>query len=841
VRILQLDVDGHRIEFHPYVSVLRGLDDGLRDRLIDALAAVSAGRPSVEGLVEAHGVVLDLSDTTLKLLDLPGHDGGGLDIIVRRDQLPGNAPAVVASGRGQFERARAEAADRVARAEADADRARVALEASREALAQAADGGSGDGAGLDGPRTELARLTERRTALTAAAEAARLEHTRAQQAQSTAEQRVESARQLRGDSARACSIAAGALESARAVRDPFATSALEAARERLAQLEAAAEREVDVAAPVPVVDDGEDPVAEAAALESRRLELEAALLALDTVDPFPVRVALDQLVAADTEGELVVSEEAGRLADELARIDAQVGDERPDVVTGGSAIAVARHRLDAARSAVFDAERAVRLPEVDRLDIEALENAHEQVLLAQERTDKRMSGSRAQARLDEVRATEQEILTRLGFVTYTEFVMGTSILNVDPERERRLEVARVELASAEDALAELEADVDAELARVELLARRKSLHDQAITMLGRDPGEDVEWALRHHRVRVHDGSDRAGRLKDALESAGVMIGDEDLPPSLLIDFARIWLDEQGETVARREHLGQELTEVEARLTVVSDAARALKDAASAADVEDEAAERAVRRHAHLEEARSIVRTAEQRLERQTQVEEDIAARKAELETATKAEEAVAAALLEAEAEASAAAEAEHVAAAERSRLDAELATAADAERRATEAMAQLSDRLSVASQASDTSDLEKAVAESQAAIDHAGTGLEGARRELSLIDAQLADLDGGGESPVVAPTGAASVEEVEWYLLSRVAAQRAVSYAGSVPLVLDDALSDLGGEDLVHLLSRLERMSSAVQMIVVSEDDEVASWADSVGTDRAMTLFPLSA
>jgi hypothetical protein len=32
-----------------------------------------------------------------------------------------------------------------------------------------------------------------------------------------------------------------------------------------------------------------------------------------------------------------------------------------------------------------------------------------------------------------------------------------------------------------------------------------------------------------------------------------------------------------------------------------------------------------------------------------------------------------------------------------------------------------------------------------------------------------------------------------------------------------------------------------VQVIVVSEDDEVASWAESVGTDRAMTLYPLPA
>ena len=285
------------------------------------------------------------------------------------------------------------------------------------------------------------------------------------------------------------------------MRDPFAATALEAARERLAILEAEEAAGPGDAAALSTDDGFDDPAAELERLEGRRLELEAALLALDTVDPFPVQVSLTQLTSADTEGELVASDEAIRLADELAGINRTVGTEAPDEGTSGSAIAVARRRLDAARAAVFDAERAVRLPEVDRLDIEALENAHEQVLIAQDRSDKRLSGAAPKQRLDEVRELEQEILNRLGFVTYTEFVMGTSILNVDPEREKRLEVARAELASAEDALADLEADVDAELARAELVARRRALNTKAISLLGRDPGEDVEWALRHHRVR----------------------------------------------------------------------------------------------------------------------------------------------------------------------------------------------------------------------------------------------------------------------------------------------------------------------------------------------------
>ncbi|MEY2423845.1 MAG: hypothetical protein QOI95_3912 [Acidimicrobiaceae bacterium] len=841
MRILQLDLGGHRIEFHPYVTVLRGLDADLRAKLIDALAAVSAGQPSVDGLVEAHGVVLDLSDATLKLLDLPGTGDGGFDIIVRREQLPGNTSSPASGGRGQIERARAEAADRVDRAEAAADRAAVALLASREAASEASDGGGSADAGssLDGPRAELNRLTERRTTLEAAAEQARTAHARAQEAQAVADERVEQARALRAESARACSVAAGALEAARAVRDPFAATALEAARERLANLEAA-----DAAGPgdasVPPADDGyDDPAADLERLEGRRLELEAALLALDTVDPFPVQVSLTQLTTADTEGELVPSEDAIRLADELARVNRTVVDDAVNEGASGSAIAVARRRLDAARAAVFDAERAVRLPEVDRLDIEALENAHEQVLIAQDRSEKRLSGARAKQRVDEVREVEQEILNRLGFVTYTEFVMGTSMLNVDPEREKRLEIARAELASAEDALADLEADVDAELARAEVVARRRTLNSQAIALLGRDPGEDVEWALRHHRVRVQDGTDRAGRLQEALESAGVVMGDEEMPPALLIEIARIWLDEQGETASRRDALAQELGDLEASLSLVSEAVRVRKEAPSAEDVEEEANERDGRRHAQLEEARSVVRTAEQRLERQAQVEADIAERKAELESATRAEEAVATALSAAEVEAAAAAEAEHNAASERSHRDTELAAAADAERQASETLESLSSRLTQAAKTADKSEFERAVADAQAAVDHATAALEGARRELALIDAQLADLDGDGQAQAMAVPGSANVEELEWYLLSRVAAQRSVSYAGSVPLVLDDALADVRGADLVHLLSRLERMSTAVQVIVVSEADEVASWADSVGTDRAMTLYPL--
>src|SRR5207253_911635 len=85
--------------------------------------------------------------------------------------------------------------------------------------------------------------------------------------------------------------------------------------------------------------------------------------------------------------------------------------------------------------------------------------------------------------------------------------------------------------AAEDALAVLEEGIDAELALAALLARRRNLREEAARILGRDPGDHIEWALRHHRIEVRGGGDRTHRLRAALESAGMMLGAEPLPRS----------------------------------------------------------------------------------------------------------------------------------------------------------------------------------------------------------------------------------------------------------------------------------------------------------------------
>jgi uncharacterized protein YhaN len=79
-------------------------------------------------------------------------------------------------------------------------------------------------------------------------------------------------------------------------------------------------------------------------------------------------------------------------------------------------------------------------------------------------------------------------------------------------------------------------------------------------------------------------------------------------------------------------------------------------------------------------------------------------------------------------------------------------------------------------------------------------------------------------------------EQLEWYVLSRLSAQRSVSYAGSVPLVLDETLLGLPTEEVRSLLDHLERMSESVQIIYLSDDRDVLDWVASAGIERAAAV-----
>ena len=72
--------------------------------------------------------------------------------------------------------------------------------------------------------------------------------------------------------------------------------------------------------------------------------------------------------------------------------------------------------------------------------------------------------------------------------------------------------------------------------------------------------------------------------------------------------------------------------------------------------------------------------------------------------------------------------------------------------------------------------------------------------------------------------------------MARLAALRAVSFAGSVPLLVDDALQGLDRDDLTHVLDKLDRMADAVQVIYATDDDHVVSWAEERGFERVAVV-----
>src|SRR5262249_32897946 len=150
---------------HPYVTVVRGLDDGLRRRIVRAVGALAAGEASADGIVEAHGVFLDLSEEALELLDLP-RPGFGLDLVVDAAQVPGTLePGVLA--RNDLDRRRERVAAQVAGAEAEVERAGLALATSREALEAGgrSSGEEGNGsASLDSLRRDVEELVAARDA-----------------------------------------------------------------------------------------------------------------------------------------------------------------------------------------------------------------------------------------------------------------------------------------------------------------------------------------------------------------------------------------------------------------------------------------------------------------------------------------------------------------------------------------------------------------------------------------------------------------------------------------------------------------------------------------------------
>ena len=387
------------------------------------------------------------------------------------------------------------------------------------------------------------------------------------------------------------------------------------------------------------------------------------------------------------------------------------------------------------------------------------------MLAQQEKAGGRMGRRANQQRLEEAVVAEQAVLDRVGFPTWSSYVMGAGLLAIDPMAEQRLERAQAEVSAAEAHWATVAEMIEADPEHAALLDRLEAVYLEAFDLLGGDDEQaDLETALRSVQVPKREVS--TDELVDALayqlELVGLDLGTDNPGVDRTLMAAEAFLvevqgisDRVAELEVERDRVRVDLADCRTTLARVDAAAAAM----STIDLTDSAAAT-------------------------EQAEADTDALRAELDRATEDQADYA------------------------DSLEARLALV-DA---ATQVEAVASSRLKkLAATLAESTSTDRVITDNP--------------RPESDPDFDV-DSDAGGP------------EAIEFYILARLAAQRALSYAGSVPMVIDDAFLGIDADEVRSLLGKLEQVSESVQIIYLSDDPVVIEWTASVGLNRAAAVSP---
>ncbi|MBL8778418.1 MAG: hypothetical protein JNK12_20940 [Acidimicrobiales bacterium] len=756
--------DGAHIELHPRLSIVSGLTPAAKERLLAALAALPVGGAGgaldgISGEVEVNGIILDLDAESLALLDLDPR----LEMVVRAHDLATcGVDADDRSGAADVPGVPAtpELLDAARRAARDSAATHDLLRQSIEALEE-----------------EHRRALARRSALALAVADAggHPDPVPADEGTDHADH-VDHLDHVDHDDAEVAPVAEHTvMRASTAVLDspgptPEAVAALAAAAARVDRL------------------------------RTRRDDLLVALEPLDDIDTTAVRAALAEVPSGDAPGE-VPDPVARAAADEL---DAAIGAlEAYDaqLEANGHGPLAAYRRLDEAQRRFLAAEAAVRPPVIDPADAEALEAAHDDLLEAELRiTAARMPGKKLKERLDEAAAVEAEILARVGFATYTAFVMSTTAPVVSPELRAAHAQAQADWEQADAAFAQSVAAVEQDPQRLPLAAAVDAAQSRGQALVEVFDERDLLAALRAktmvdqaHEARV---AAAAAQVRAALESVGVDFGDLELSAEDIVDVATVWLADMAEATRRRGELEESL--------------HSLEDEIAGAELDLSQLETSAPNRAGDEEVEEREPLTPPVLDEQDEQDEQEADEGPD----------------------------------ERPDLSDTSGDDGAGEREGGDEvgdLARLDLELGLAELDAEVRDLAEQVDAQRSLLAAAASALEGARAHLAALEGGA----GGEDTGFAVATTFASVDghgaevadlgQVEWYLLSRLAAQRSVSYAGSVPLVLDDPFGRVADDDVEYLLERLVRMSDAVQLIFVGDDPRVLRWS-SAADDEVSSL-----
>jgi hypothetical protein len=128
-------------------------------------------------------------------------------------------------------------------------------------------------------------------------------------------------------------------------------------------------------------------------------------------------------------------------------------------------------------------------------------------------------------------------------------------------------------------------------------------------------------------------------------------------------------------------------------------------------------------------------------------------------------------------------------------------------------------------------------AEAEQAVTAAAAAEQVTAAALAEVDAAFAAATAAEEQAVAdaaAIDRSTLVDDVDWALMSRLAAIRSVGLAGALPLVLDDPFGVLDDDELTRVLDRMVRLADAVQIVVVTDREAAVAWAAQIGSEKAL-------
>lgn len=344
--------------------------------------------------------------------------------------------------------------------------------------------------------------------------------------------------------------ARAAIRQAHQDLDPYAAAAFEAAVNQAARVEV----ELGLVPGACRADTLESVKDRIVLLETQQRDIAAALELLASADPEPVAAALDVVRIVTATGPIAPSEVL-RLADEWSSISEHLAAIEAKFAAEEGGVESLSDRLDTARANMARCEENLAPTPINAEDVKALEAAHEKVLAAERKASGRLGGSRARRALDEALAEEQVHLDRLGYPTWSAWIMGAPLLDATAENARLVEQARRELDEATYAWERLTAKLEADPEFRSLLDRLERVLDAAHAIVGEV--DDVEAALR--AVRVDPGpppctvNEAREQLANALAEAGFTVEDDASLDELRIHAER-WLAEIRTVAALRRQL-----------------------------------------------------------------------------------------------------------------------------------------------------------------------------------------------------------------------------------------------------------------------------------------------